>query len=150
MKKKYVEILLSYRQLFVKGDVFIGEWGIFHAEVFLHYSWFFIKGDFIKGRVECSTSFSTHTNKLKRTGARIQACFTPLEISKCVEVSPLEKKIPIIPSWKSQIIWMNLQGLICWPYWKPWLNYAFLIDLSQKEDHVNSAVAWSEETVRLR
>ena len=41
-EKKYVEILLHYRQLFVKGDVFIGEWGIFGAEVFLHYCQFFI------------------------------------------------------------------------------------------------------------
>ena len=53
MKKKYVEILLHYRQLFIKGDVFIGEWGIFGAEVFLHYSQFFIKGDFVIGGVEC-------------------------------------------------------------------------------------------------
>ena len=27
--KKYVEIFLHYRQLFVKGNVFIGEWEIF-------------------------------------------------------------------------------------------------------------------------
>ena len=52
-EKKYVEILLHYRQLFIKGDVFIGEWGIFGAEVFLHYNRFFIKGNFIIGRVEC-------------------------------------------------------------------------------------------------
>ena len=36
-EKKYAEILLRYRQLFVKGNVFIGEKGIFGAEVFLHY-----------------------------------------------------------------------------------------------------------------
>ena len=41
--KKYVEILLHYRQLFVKGNVFIGEWGIFGAEIFLHYSHFLLK-----------------------------------------------------------------------------------------------------------
>ena len=34
-KKIYAEILPRYRRLFVKGDVFIGEWGIFGAEVFL-------------------------------------------------------------------------------------------------------------------
>ena len=53
-EKKYAEILLHYRWLFVKGDVFIGEWGIFGAEVFLHYRQFFIKGDFVMGRVECT------------------------------------------------------------------------------------------------
>ena len=53
MKKKYVEILLHYRWLFVKGNVFIGEWGIFGAEVFLCYSQFFIKGNFVIGGVEC-------------------------------------------------------------------------------------------------
>ena len=52
-EKKYAEILLCYRWLFIKGNVFIGEWGIFDTEVFLHYSQFFIKGDFIIGRVEC-------------------------------------------------------------------------------------------------
>ena len=34
-EKKYAEILLRYKWLFVKGDVFIGEWGIFGVEVFL-------------------------------------------------------------------------------------------------------------------
>ena len=53
-KKKYAEILPRYRWLFIKGNVFISEWGIFGAEVFLRYSQFFIKGDFIIGRVECS------------------------------------------------------------------------------------------------
>ena len=47
MKKKYAEILLHYRQLFVKGNVFIGERGIFGAEVFLHYRQFFIKSHFV-------------------------------------------------------------------------------------------------------
>ena len=37
-EKKYAEILLRYRQLFVKGNIFIGEWGIFGVEVFLYYS----------------------------------------------------------------------------------------------------------------
>ena len=46
-EKKYVEILLHYRQLFIKDDVFIGERGIFGAEVFLRYRRFFIKSDFI-------------------------------------------------------------------------------------------------------
>ena len=36
-KKKYAEILLCYRWLFVKGNVFIGERGIFGVEIFLHY-----------------------------------------------------------------------------------------------------------------
>ena len=40
-EKKYAEILLCYRQLFVKADVFIGQLGIFGAEVFLHYRQFF-------------------------------------------------------------------------------------------------------------
>ena len=56
-KKKYVEILLCYRQLFIKGDVFIGEWGIFGAEVFLCYSQFFIKGNFVIGGAECIWSY---------------------------------------------------------------------------------------------
>ena len=59
-KKKYADILLCYRWLFVKSDVFIGEWGIFGAKVFLLYSQYFIKGDFIIGRVEsikCLTFF---------------------------------------------------------------------------------------------
>ena len=53
-QKKYAEILLHYRWLFVKDDVFIGERGIFGAEVFLRYRQFFIKSDFVIGRVECS------------------------------------------------------------------------------------------------
>ena len=52
-KKKYVDILLCYRWLFIKGNVFIGEWGIFGAEVFLRYSLFFIKSNFVIGRVGC-------------------------------------------------------------------------------------------------
>ena len=52
-EKKYAEILLRYRRLFIKGDVFIGEWGIFGAEIFLHYRQFFVKSNFIIGRVEC-------------------------------------------------------------------------------------------------
>ena len=59
VKKKYVEILLRYRQLFIKGDMFIGEWSIFGAEVFLHYRRFFVKGDFIIGRVECISVIMT-------------------------------------------------------------------------------------------
>ena len=53
MKKKYAETLLHYRWLFVKGNVFIGEWGILGGEVFFCYSLFFIKGDFVIGGVEC-------------------------------------------------------------------------------------------------
>ena len=34
-KKKFAEILLRYGWLFVKGDVFIGDWGIFGADIFL-------------------------------------------------------------------------------------------------------------------
>ena len=52
-EKKYAKTLLHYRQLFVKGDVFIGVCGIFGADIFLHYSQFFIKGNFVIGRVEC-------------------------------------------------------------------------------------------------
>ena len=33
-KKKSADILLHYRQLFVKGNVIIGEWGIFGVETF--------------------------------------------------------------------------------------------------------------------
>ena len=55
MKKKYAEIFLHYRQLFIKGDVIIGEWEIFGAEVFLHCNQFFIKGNFIIGGVESSS-----------------------------------------------------------------------------------------------
>ena len=53
-KKKYAEILLHYRCLFVKDDVFIGKRGIFGAEVFLRYRQFFVKSDFIIGGVECT------------------------------------------------------------------------------------------------
>ena len=54
-EKKYVENLLHYRWLFIKGDLFIGEWGIFGVDIFLHFSRFFIKGDFVIGRVECTS-----------------------------------------------------------------------------------------------
>ena len=37
-EKKYAELLLHYRQLFIKGNVIIGEWGVFGVEIFLHYS----------------------------------------------------------------------------------------------------------------
>ena len=52
-KKKYAEILLHYRWLFIKNNVFIGERGLFGTEVFLHYRRFFIKSNFVIGRVEC-------------------------------------------------------------------------------------------------
>ena len=48
-----MEILPHYRQHFIKGDIIIGEWGIFGMEIFLRYSQFFVKGDFIIGGVEC-------------------------------------------------------------------------------------------------
>ena len=53
-EKKYVEIFLCYRQLFIKGNIIIGEWEIFGAEVFLCYRLFFVKGNFVIGRVECT------------------------------------------------------------------------------------------------
>ena len=56
-EKKYAEILLCYRQLFVKDDVFIGERSIFGAEVFLCYRQFFIKSNFVIGRVECIKAY---------------------------------------------------------------------------------------------
>ena len=31
-KNKYAEILLHYRWLFIKGDIIIGEWGIFGGD----------------------------------------------------------------------------------------------------------------------
>ena len=48
-------ILLHYRWLFIKGNVFISEWGKSGVEIFLHYSRFFVKGDFIIGGVECNS-----------------------------------------------------------------------------------------------
>ena len=53
-EKKYADILLRYRWLFVKGNVIIGEWDIFGVEVFLCYSQFFVKDNFIIGGVECT------------------------------------------------------------------------------------------------
>ena len=52
-EKKYAEILLHYRQLFIKDNVFIGERSIFGAEVFLCFRRFFIKSDFFIGGAEC-------------------------------------------------------------------------------------------------
>ena len=52
--KKYVEIFVCYRCLFVMGDIIIGEWEIFGAEVFLRYSRFFVISDFVIGGVECT------------------------------------------------------------------------------------------------
>ena len=37
-EKKYVGILLCYRLLFIKGNIIIGEWGMFGVEIFLCYS----------------------------------------------------------------------------------------------------------------
>ena len=53
MKKKYAEIFHHNRPLYIKGDVFIGEWDIFVQR-------FLIKGNFIIGRVECI--YHTHSN----------------------------------------------------------------------------------------
>ena len=62
----------------------------------------------------CSVWFSMHVkNKLKRTGARTQPCFTQLVILKGVEVSPLERIIPIMTLQKSQMILMDIQGHQC-------------------------------------
>ena len=47
-------MIMTETYTFVKGDVFISEWGIFGAEVFLRYSRFFVKGDFVIGGVECT------------------------------------------------------------------------------------------------
>ena len=33
-EKKYMEIFHHYKWLFIKGDIFIGEWGIFGTKVF--------------------------------------------------------------------------------------------------------------------
>ena len=52
-EKKYAEIFLHYRWLFIKGDIFIGEWEVFGTEVFLCYSQFFIISDFVIDGVEC-------------------------------------------------------------------------------------------------
>ena len=51
--KKKSEILLHYRQLFIKGGVIIGDWSIFGVEIFLPYRQFFLKGNFVIGGVEC-------------------------------------------------------------------------------------------------
>ena len=63
MKKKYTEILPHYRWLFVKGNIIIGEWGIFGVEIFLHYIQFFIKGNFVIGGVECIYLFKSVRSK---------------------------------------------------------------------------------------
>ena len=42
-EKKYAKILLHYRQLVIKGNIFIGVCGIFGADIFLHYSQFSLK-----------------------------------------------------------------------------------------------------------
>ena len=48
-----MQSLLHYKQLFIKGDVILGEYNIFGVEIFLRYRRFFIKGDFIIGGAEC-------------------------------------------------------------------------------------------------
>ena len=56
-EKKYAEIFLRYSQLFVKGDVIIGEFEILGVEVFLCYSQFFVKGNYVIDRLECISSW---------------------------------------------------------------------------------------------
>ena len=64
--------MLCHSWLFIKGNVIIGEWGIFGVEIFLCYSWFFIKGDFFIGRVECSVGLYLMLNsKLLLTTAYV-------------------------------------------------------------------------------
>ena len=64
-ENKYGEILLHYRQFFVKSNIITDEWGIFVVEIFLHYSQFFVKGNFVIGRVESIYShIDTHKNRL--------------------------------------------------------------------------------------
>ena len=58
--KKYVEIFLQYRWLFIKGAIIVGEWEMVGTEVFLHYSQCFVKGNFGLGRTECK-----HANEAK-------------------------------------------------------------------------------------
>ena len=53
-------ILLHYRWFFVKGNIFISEWGIFGVEIFLRYSRIFVKGNFVIGRVECICTGGSH------------------------------------------------------------------------------------------
>ena len=52
-KTKYAEIFLCYRQLFINGNVIIGELEIFGMEVFLCCSRFFVKSDFVIDGVGC-------------------------------------------------------------------------------------------------
>ena len=71
-----MEILLRYRRLVVKGDVFIGERGIFGAEIFLRYRQFFVKSDFIIGRVECMADVSLMTVMPFSCGMLVYKLFT--------------------------------------------------------------------------
>ena len=48
-----------------------------------------------------------HAEQAKKDNSKNTALLMPMEILKGVEVSPLERIIPIIPSSKSQMIWMN-------------------------------------------
>ena len=66
-EKKYAEIFLHYRQLFIKGDIFTGAWEIFCAELFLHHSQFFIKGNFVIDRVECKLNWRTQGPEIQET-----------------------------------------------------------------------------------
>ena len=54
MKKNMWRFCFIIGSFFIKGDVIIGELGVFGVEIFLHYSQFFIKGDFVIGGVECN------------------------------------------------------------------------------------------------
>ena len=53
-EKKYAEILLRYRWLFVKGDLFIGEQVYLVRRYCFVIGDFSLKGDFVIGGVECT------------------------------------------------------------------------------------------------
>ena len=93
--KKYAEIFLHYRQLFIKGNVFIGEWEIFGAEVFLYYSQFFIKGNFVIDGVECTSNQSWPSLKQPITGLGNDA------FQHAMHQPITGKRDDIIPKWNA-------------------------------------------------
>ena len=78
-----MEILLRFRWLFIKDNVFIGERGIFGAEVFLCYRWFFVKSNFVIGGVECIANFWLTCWKNRLTAVCLQVAH--LEFSNSLE-----------------------------------------------------------------
>ena len=91
---------------FIKGDVFIGEWGIFGVEIFLCYSQFFVKGDFIIGGVQCTDitinylDAITNTTELKTiSNMQIPVCCivtTPTKVNgKCITGTPCILEVEI-------------------------------------------------------